>query len=66
MNIQKAFELTKTRNKKQLAEFLGFKRPSAVYQWDEEKIPEASEFRIRKMTGYYQDIQDGEPQQATG
>ena len=65
MNIQEAFERTKTRNKKQLAEFLGFKRPSAVYQWDENKIPETSEFRILKMTGYYQDVQDEKPQQAT-
>jgi hypothetical protein len=45
MNIQDAFRLTNTLNKKQLGEFLGI-RPSAVYQWDESDIPSTGKYRI--------------------
>ena len=53
MNIQTAYILTKTNSKTELAKALGFKRPSAIYQWDENKIPETSEVKILKLAGLY-------------
>lgn len=52
MTIDDALALTKTKNKKKLAEFLCV-RPSAVYQWNESQIPESGESKILKRLGLY-------------
>lgn len=47
MTKQEAFNLLKV-NGVQLADLLGIK-PSAVYQWPEDKIPLAREYQIKDL-----------------
>lgn len=47
MTKQEAFKLLKV-NGVQLADLLGIK-PSAVYQWPEDKIPLAREYQIKDL-----------------
>lgn len=48
MNIETALKLTNAKNRTQLAKIIGVSK-SAVYQWDENSIPQQSELKIYKF-----------------
>ena len=56
MDIQKAFEITNTKNANQLAALIG-RSHTAVYKWLKSgSVPETSEARVLKAAGVYPDV----------
>ena len=47
MNLEDAYRLTKTKNQKQLSDWLGYKDRSTISKWGNDEIPAIAERAIK-------------------